>query len=170
MATANRGDVEIFDFFTQNVGRGVHNLHASTELKLGFLDNTVPTISEGMSDPTWTYFKPYEIDAPRANYNVDGMQLTGVDYTLDPAPENRYSELRADQIIIGQAIGGFTNAYWGILYDNAAASKQAIAYVQFVDTGNNPLNNTTGAVTITFGQGDVPPDATLIFKLNIPVV
>ena len=139
------GDIKWFSGALLEVGRGTHNL-ASHSLKCGLVTSVVtPTISD--TDPRWgaggsVNFATNQV-TPGGNYATGGPTLAAVTWTnVANVPT-----LRATDISILQNASNPTNARWGIVYNDTAANKNALGFIDF----GSDRNLTTGDFTINFG-------------------
>lgn len=125
------GDVVFFDQFMVDVQEGVHNLETDT-IKLGLITNAVtPAVTD--ADPRWgaggtTNFATNQV-TPGGNYATGGPAAANPTVALSGGA----AVFDADDIAISQAAGNPTDARWGILYNDTAAGKNAIG---FVDLGS----------------------------------
>lgn len=141
------GAVTGFEEFVDQVGEGKHDFSSDT-LKLGLVDDTItPTAAD--ATPTWSDYSANEVSTS-GGYTANGLTLASVTWeeaggtaTLDAA----------DVAIVRNALG-FTDARWGILYNDTEATDMAIA---FVDLGSDrsevaaPINinwNENGLLTV----------------------
>jgi hypothetical protein len=117
-----RGDVTLFSEFMKDAMSGVHNLPSAT-LKLGIIDNTAaPTVND--ATPRWADYVANEV-ATTGNYTANGETLT----TVVLAMVSNLATLSADDVNIGIHASGFTDGYWGILYNDTATNDEAIGFV-----------------------------------------
>jgi hypothetical protein len=129
----------------------VHNLETDA-IKLGITDGSVTTPSATTADPRWgaggtTNLASEEV-TPGGNYTAGGPALANPTVTLTGG----LSEFDADDPgEIAQDPSNPTDATWGIIYNDTAAGKNAIAYV---DLGGQ-FDMTTGPLTITFGANGI---------------
>lgn len=136
------GDVKWFAQGLLDLGNKIHNLSSDT-LKLGIATNvTVPTV--GTAGPHWggtgtTNFATNQV-ATGTSYSSGGPTLTTVTWSM----VSNVPTLRADIVTVAQDASGFTNGYWGIVYNNTDANKRALG---FVDLGG-PKSIQGGALTI----------------------
>jgi hypothetical protein len=145
-----RGDVHIFSSFLQKSKAGVGFNLASDTIKIGIVGNgIVPTIST--TDPRWgasgtTNFAAQEV-AHGTGYTAP-ITLTNVTYTRSGVTDT----FDADNVsTIAQDSSGFTNAYYGILYDDTVSGKYAIGYV---DLGG-PVSIVTGPLNINWNASGI---------------
>lgn len=126
------GDIKWFAQTLVDLGLKVHNLNTDT-LKLGLVTSaTTPTVN--MSDPRWGTGGGTNLTTNQVltgtSYATGGPALAGKSWAL----QSNIPTLRASQVTITQDASGFTNARWGIIYNDTAAGKQAVA---FVDLGSD---------------------------------
>jgi len=149
-----RGDLTVFNQAAIYIGEGIINLETDT-FKLGLINNDSlePDVDE--ANPRWTAtYQPDEVSPiDGVDYVANGVSLT------DPSlvrvvTVSTFDDIGND-IAIAQNAGGFTDGYWGILYSDTAASKEALAYIDLggaVSQVAGPLNinwNASGIMTIT---------------------
>lgn len=139
-----RGTVLTFQEFVDQIGEEGHNF-ASDTLKLGIVDNVItPLIGDGT--PTWGDYSANEVSAA-GGYVVGGIALT----TLTWTHAANVNTLDADNIVISQNGAGFTNAYWGILYNDTNITDMAIAFLEF----NGPVSEQAGDININWGASGI---------------
>ena len=149
-----RGDFTVFEEFALQLGQEHHNL-ASDVLKLALITNVVtPTAAD--ATPAWAVGSGVDYDANEVTdaggYTATGITLTGVTFTEAAGVATLDDTVN---ISLAQNVLGFTNAYWGILYNNSAAGKQAIGFLDLagpVSEQAGPVNinwNASGILTIT---------------------
>jgi len=145
------GDVTIFEEFALNVATGAYDLTSSGDtIKLGIVNNsTVPTAAT--ATPQWGDFSANDVSAS-GNYVANGITLTNQSWT----EADGTATFDADNVTISQSASGFTNAYWGIIYDDTLASDPCIG---FIELGTN-VSEVAGTITITWaGTGIMTIDA-----------
>jgi len=149
-----QGDVIVFDQFMVDVGEEVHQLETDT-FKIG-LTTGATTPSTTTADPRWgaggtTNFATEQV-TPGGNYVSGGATCSNPTYDLTGG----LAQFDADDPAAWAAnASNPTNATWGILYNDTATGKNAIAAI---DLGGS-FNMTTGPLTITFGANG-------IFRMN----
>jgi len=135
-----RGDIHWFNRALFDAAKKLHDL-SSDALKLGIVNNTTaPTVNT--ADPRWgsggtTDFSANQV-ATATGY-TGPISLTTVTFTQ----VSNIPTLRADIVTIPQDAGGFSNGYWGIIYNNTDAGKRALAYVDLggaVGNVNGPID------------------------------
>lgn len=125
------GDILWFNQAALDLGNKLHDL-SSDQLKVGLINSAV-TPDETTADPRWgaggsTNLSSNEV-ATGASYAAGGPSLASVTWAL----QSGNPELRANAVVVAQDAGGFTDARWGIIYNNTDAGKRAIG---FVDLGS----------------------------------
>lgn len=137
-----RGDIKWFAQGLHDLGNKIHDLDGD-DLRLGIVTNaTVPSVST--TAPHWggtgtTNFATNEVSTGTAY--AAPVDITINSWTLTSTG----ADLRFTDVTINQdAGGGFTNAYWGILYNNTDANKRALAYI---DLGG-AIGNVSGPISI----------------------
>ena len=139
-----RGDFTLFDEFVDQLGEEGHNFSSDT-LKLGIIDNTAaPTAAD--ATPTWADYSANEVSAA-GGYVANGISLTGVTWTETGGT----ATLDANNIALSQNGSGFTNGYWGILYNDTNPTDMAIG---FVDLGG-PVSEQAGPVNINWNASGI---------------
>ena len=140
------GDFVIFNAFLNDIATEGHNLD-SDNLKLGIVDNSSPPTASSAT-PNWGAHSANEVTAA-GNYTADGVALASswIDAVTATA-----ATLDASDITISQdATNGFTNAYWGVLYNDSHATDAAIGYV---DLGG-PVSEQDGDVKIQWNASGI---------------
>jgi len=139
-----RGDLTLFEEFADNIGKEIHNF-ASDTLKLGIVDDTItPTAAD--ATPTWSDYSANE-ESTAGGYTADGETLASVTYT----ETDGVATLDAANVSLAQNGSGFTDAYWGILYNSSAAGGNAIG---FVDLGG-PVSEQAGPAAINWNASGI---------------
>ena len=134
-----RGDWTTFEEAALSVGSGLFDFTSHT-LKLGLVNNsTVPTAAD--ATPTWGDYSGNEVSTS-GGYSASGIALSSVSYTEASGAATLDD---SGNISLAQDASGFTDAYWGILYDSSTSSSNAIG---FLDLGG-PVSEQAGAITIT---------------------
>jgi hypothetical protein len=143
-----RGDLTVFEEFSLDLGKEVHNFSSDT-LKLALIDNSsAPTA--GDATPVWGDYSANEVSG--TGYTAGGESLSGVTWTeaggvatLDDTGNVTWSQNGA----------GPTNIYYAILYNDTAASDQAICFidmggpVSLQDADVDVVWNASGILTVT---------------------
>ena len=134
-----RGDFTLFGNFAQDLASGIHDL-GSDVLKLGIITTVVtPLTSE--SSAKWGQYSGNEVSTDDSQY-AEPLTLGSVTLTT---VSSIVTMLDSSDIALTQNSSAFTNAGWGILYNETASSDQAIG---FLDLGG-PVDLTAGPITIT---------------------
>jgi len=143
------GDVTWFDQALLDLGKKIHDLSTDV-LKLGLVTSTV-TPSATTADPRWGAGGGTNLST---NAVATGTAWTGpvtlasVAWTIVAGTPTLDA---ADPAQIAQDGAGFTNARWGIIYNDTAAGKQALC---FIDLGSD-RSIVTGPLSITFNASGV---------------
>lgn len=144
-----RGDVKWFAAYEKAAKSGVGFNLTSDTLKLGIVNNTTaPSVST--NDPRWGAGGTTDFSA---NQVATGTAYTGP-ITLSSVTYNRSNgvvTLDAADITVAQDASGFTNGYYGIIYDDTVAGKYAIG---FIDLGG-PVSIQGGALNITWNASGI---------------
>lgn len=143
------GDVTWFDQALLDLGKKIHDLSTDV-LKLGLVTSTV-TPSATTADPRWGAGGGTNLST---NAVATGTAWTGpvtlasVAWTIVAGTPTLDA---ADPAQIAQDGSGFTNARWGIIYNDTSAGKQALC---FIDLGSD-RSIVTGPLSITFNASGV---------------
>lgn len=123
------GDITIFKQFLTDIGNSVHNLSTAT-LKLGVVTSTAA--------PTATTANPCWGSGGSTNLSTNQVATAGTSYTgpvtlssVTWTNVSNVATLRAGTVTINQDASGFTNGRYGIIYNDTATNKNAIAFVDF---------------------------------------
>lgn len=143
-----RGEFTLFEEFATDFSNALHNLKETHVLKLGLVDDTITPLAT-IESPTWGDYSANEV-ATTGNYTADGETLT-FSVATRWAEADGVGTLDADDLTISQDGSGFTDAHWGILYNDTAASDQAIG---FLDLGG-PVSEQDGDVTISWNASGI---------------
>lgn len=137
-----RGDVHYFASFDLKSKSGISFNLTSDTIKVGLVDNSiVPTVST--NDPRWgasgtTDFSAHQVatatayTGPITPGSVTWTRASGV------------NTFTFANITVAADAGGFTNAYYAIVYDDTTAGKYAIG---FIDLGG-PVSIAATALNI----------------------
>lgn len=146
------GDVTFFDQFLEDEGTAVHNLDTGV-IKLGLIDAVVtPTASD--ATPAWGVSSGVDYDG---NEVTTGTSYTagGPDITATFSQTAGTATLDATNVTIATDASGFTDARWGIIYNETATNNEAIAYLDLgtarsIQAGSLTINwNASGIGTKT---------------------
>ena len=144
------GTVKWFDQGLLNLGKKLMDLSGDT-LKLGIIDNAVTPVHT-TADPCWgsggsTNFSSHEV--AHATAYTAPISLASVTWTV----VSNVPTLRAANVTVARDAGGFTNGYYGIIYDDTTSNKNCVG---FVDLGG-PISLVTGSLTIDWSgaNGDI---------------
>ena len=146
------GTVKWFSRALLDLGEKIHDL-SSDSFKLGIVTtSTVPAVST--ADPRWgaggtTNFSSTQVATGTAY--TGPIALSGVTWT----EVSNVPTFRATNVTIAQDAGGFTDGAWGIVYNDTAAGKQCIGFIELSSGGT--LSLVAGSVTIDWAgaNGDV---------------
>lgn len=117
-----KGDVILFQETLMRMGKGEFTWPSDT-LKLGIVDNTITPAADDTT-PTWGDYSANEV-ATTGNYPANGVTLTSVTFAM----ASGMAKLGAADVSIGMDASGFTDGYWGIVYDDTASDDAAICAV-----------------------------------------
>ena len=140
-----RGDFTVFEEFAIQLGQELHTL-ASDTLKLGIINNTAaPTASD--ATPALGDYSANEVGTG-GGYAANGITLSGVTFTEAGGVATLDD---TGNISLAQNASGFTDGYWGILYNDTAAGDQAIG---FLDLGG-PVSEVAGPIAINWNASGI---------------
>lgn len=146
------GDVTIFEEFALNVTGTAYNLVQSggDTIKLGIVNNsTIPTAAT--ATPQWGDFSANDV-SPSGNYVAGGLTLASKTWS----EASGTATFDAADVVISQSASGFTNAFWGIIYDDTIASDPCIGFLEM----GTSVSEVAGTITITWaGTGIMTIDA-----------
>lgn len=139
-----QGDLTVFEEFSLELGKGTFDFTSDT-IKVGLIDNTsAPTAAD--ATPVWGDYSGNEVSG--TGYTAGGATLSGVTYTeasgvatLDDTGNVTWSQNGA----------GPTDIYYAVVYDDDAASDEAIC---FIDMGG-PVSLQDGDVSITWNASGI---------------
>jgi hypothetical protein len=133
------GDVTLFNATSEIIGDGTVDLDNDT-FNLGLIDDTTPPTAADAT-PTWSDYSGNEVSG--TGYTAGGQALANVSWVLS----GDTTTFDADDVTWSQDAAGFDDAHWGIVYDDTAASKNAVAFVEL----GGPLSLISGDVTVQWG-------------------
>lgn len=137
-----QGDVTVFDEAKLAILKGTHALDTHT-IKCAILDNTT-TPAAGDTTPV---LGDYTEVGTSGTYTSGGTTLT---ISLTEAAGTATFDATTNPSW-AQDASNDTDAYWGLIYNDTAASDEAIA---FVDLGG-PVDMTAGDLTITWNASGI---------------
>lgn len=144
-----QGDVTFFDQALVDILEKVHDLE-NDSIKMGITTGaTVPSATT--ADPRWgaggtTNFAAEEV-TPGGNYVAGGPSIGAPSVALTGG----LAMFDGTDISIAQHAGNPTNATYGIIYNDTAAGKNALG---FVDLGG-AFNMTTGALDVIWNANGI---------------
>lgn len=139
-----RGDFTVFEEFALNIGLEEFQLETDV-LKVGIVDDTItPTAAD--ATPTWGDYSANEVSTA-GGYTAGGLTVANNTYT----EAGGVATLDGDNLALTQDAGGFTDGYWGILYDDTNATDSAIG---FVDLGG-PVSEAAGPIAINWNASGI---------------
>ena len=138
------GDVTIFEEVAEMIGEETFNFESDT-LKLGLIDNTTPPTAADAT-PRWGDYSANEVSTA-GGYTANGETLASVTYT----EASGVATLDAANVSLSQDGSGFTDAYWGIIYDDTATNDEAIGFVEL----GGPVSEQAGPVAINWNASGI---------------
>lgn len=148
------GDITLFEEFADQLGMELHDFDNDT-IKLALIDDTVtPTAAD--ATPMWGAGSGVDYDANEVT-DAGGYTAGGITIPVTWSEADGVATLDDDSgdVSLAQDPSGFTDARWGILYNDSAASKNAIGFVDLgadVSEQDGPVNinwNASGIFTVT---------------------
>ena len=146
------GDLTLFEEWLVDDGEGdIHDYEVDV-FKIALITNGVtPAAADGT--PMWSVgsgknYDGNEVSPIVAPYVAGGLTLANPSYSEAAGVATFDCDNPA---VITQDAGGFTDAYWGIIYNFTATNKNAIA---FLDLGG-PVSQVDGAITITISASGI---------------
>jgi len=139
-----QGDLTVFEEFAIQLGTETHTLTSDT-LKLGIIDNTSPPAADD-STPRWSSYSANEV-SDAGGYVSGGITLTGVSFN----EADGVAVLAASNVSLAQNASGFTDGYWGIIYNDSNAIDSAIAFVEL----GGPASEQAGPININWNASGI---------------
>ncbi len=144
-----RGDLTLFNGFIENLTQEGHNFATDT-LRVGIITNVqTPVATE--ATPSWGDYSANEVSDGNG-YTAGGITVTGLS---DDRSDNVLT-VDGDDIALAQNASGFTDGYWGILYNSSNAQNAAIGFIEL----DGPLSIAAGPLALNWS-----PEG--IFRLTI---
>lgn len=149
-----RGDFTVFEEFADQLGEEIHNF-ASDTIKLAIIDDTVtPTAAD--ATPAWGASSGVDYDANEVT-DAGGYTAGGETIPVTWTEADGVATLNDDSgdVALAQNASGFTDGYWGILYNDSATNKNALGFLDLdgpVSEQAGPVNinwNANGIITVT---------------------
>lgn len=137
----SRGDLITYDNIIVQLGSKLHDLRNDI-IKLGIIDNTITPVSSD-ADPRWTTYSANEVSS-NGGYTSGGIALTGVTFS-NTGVLTTFDD--TGNINLDKNENGFTNAYWGILYNYTSTNKHALGFINL----DGPISEVANAVNIKWG-------------------
>ena len=144
-----RGDFTIFQDFALTLGSGVFDFDNDT-IKLGLVSNGVTPAATDVH-PNWADYSGSEVSSA-GGYTAGGETIP---VTWTEAAGVATLDDNSGDIALAQNGSGFTNAYYGILYDDTEGTDAAIGFIDLngpVSEQEGPVNinwHTSGILTVT---------------------
>ena len=144
------GDFTLFEEWLVDDGEGLIHDYEAHVFRLAIINNGVtPTAAD--ATPRWSV-------SSGVDYDGNQVVTTGgyPDGGLTPAAPSwdqtgAVGKFDAGDVSLPQDAGGFTDGYWGILYNDSAANKNAIG---FLDLGG-PISEVAGPITIAWNAAGI---------------
>jgi|OpeIllAssembly_1097287.scaffolds.fasta_scaffold28821_3 hypothetical protein len=129
-----RGDFHPFDAFFLELGKGNYDFSTLT-IKVGIVNSTL-TPARGDTTPTWSDYSANEVSG--TNYPAGGVTLDNVTWAVTSG----IAKLDSDDETIAQSGTGFSNGYFGIVYETTGGNA-----IGWLDLGG-PVGNVAEALVI----------------------
>ena len=144
------GDVTVFNEFTEDIGEEIHDFENDT-IKLALIDNTVTPLAD-TATPQWGAGSSQDYDANEVS-TAGGYTANGetVAVTFTRTTDTSTLNDNSGDISLAQNGSGFTDAYWGILYNDSAVNKNCIAFVEL----GGPVSEQAGPVNINWNASGI---------------
>ena len=143
------GDVTIFNTISEQIGEEVHDFENDT-FKLALITNGV-TPSAADATPQWGAGSGVDYDgnevSSAGNYTANGETLTSVTFDRSVG----VCTFDAANVSIAQHGSGFTNAYWGIIYNDTATNKDCLCFVDL----DGAVSEQAGPVAINWNASGI---------------
>jgi hypothetical protein len=139
-----RNDWVTFEEFGFDFANEVHNLGSDT-FKVALIDNTTPPTAADAT-PRWADYSGNEVSG--TGYTAGGEELSGTS-TAEAGGVTTFDD--TGNVTWSQNGAGPTDIYWAILYNDDAASDQAVG---FLDMGG-PVSLVDGDVSITWNVSGI---------------
>lgn len=145
------GDVTLFNSFREEIGDAVHNL-STNAFSFGLVTNTAA--------PTQTTALPHWGGTGTTNLATNQVSITAgytgpinVSTTITDnwSISTSTAKFDVDDVALTQNASGFTDAYWGVIYNNTLASKRAILFLEM----GGPVSLVAGDVSVTWNAAGV---------------
>ena len=144
------GDFTLFEEFVDQLGMEIHDFDNDT-FKLALIDDTVtPTAAD--ATPAWGASSGVDYDANEVT-NAGGYTTGGETVAVTWSEADGTATLNDDSgdISLSQDGSGFTDAYWGIFYNDSAANKNAIGFIEL----GGPVSEQAGPVAINWNASGI---------------
>lgn len=139
-----RNDLTVFEEFSKQIGDSEHDFQSDV-LKLGIVDDIItPTAAD--ATPSWGDYSANEVSTA-GGYVAGGITLANVTFT----EAGGTATLNADDVSLALNASGFTDGYWGIIYNDTNVGDLAIAFLDF----GGPVSEAAGTITITWNASGI---------------
>jgi len=146
------GDLTLFEEWLVDDGEGdVHDYEVDV-FKIALIDNVItPTAAD--ATPAWgatsgVDYDANEVSTAGAVYVAGGLTLANPTHTEAAGVATFDAD---DPAVITQDAAGFTDAYWGIIYNDTTTNKNAIAFIEL----GGPVSQVAGPITITLNASGI---------------
>ena len=141
-----RGDLTLFEEFALQIG--LKTMQLETDVLKVALIKIAATPTAADASPTYSDYSANEVSG--SNYTAGGATIATNTYTeADGTAKLDGDNVTWTQHASGFAVGASTGAAWGIIYDDGATAKSAIAFVE-LKSGSTTVGNVAGDLTISW--------------------
>lgn len=144
-----RNDAFLFKEFVKDVYDGVHGDLSAATIKAMIISNVSAPTEDDVA-PRYSSYSANEV-SNAGGYVTGGLTLSGV---ITSYTDGVLKFDDTGNISLSQDAGGFENAYWMVLYNDTAASDQAICAI---DLGG-PVSERTGPFSVTWNASGIYTD------------
>ncbi len=152
-----QGTLALFDQFKEDIGEELHNLETDS-FKVAFVTLQVggtPTIASDDPDPRWGAGGSTDLSASEVsgtNYTAGGNAIANPTYTQTAGTATWDADDPATWLQNGAGPATIKTA---VIYNDTAAGKQAIAFIDMTSDGTTAISLIDGDITLTFGAGGI---------------
>ena len=147
-----RGDFTVFNEFVVSLAEKKVNLETDT-IKLALITNGVtPAVDDAtpyFGAGSGVDYDTNEVSAA-GGYDAGGFIIPGPVFTRTGAV-GKFDDDGTNIAMVQDAINGFTNAYWGILYSDTATNKECIGFLNL----GGPISEAAGPISITWNTSGI---------------
>lgn len=140
------GTLLLFEEFAAQLGSENHILASGGDtIKIGLVDATITPLI-GDTTPAWADYSANEVGTG-GGYVAGGITLASQTYTEAAG----VATFDAVDVALTQDASGFTDAYWGIIYNDTNATKMAIGFIEL----GGPVSEVAGPIEINWNASGI---------------